>query len=498
VPLKLPAVVSNVSGTPRECCVGEGEERVCWGRGQHGRPYRILFYSNELNFRGTSVGLYNYARYFEELACGESYIATKYCASSLQALPKFEARFPGRVVFVPTPPKKAEEQRQQQQQQQQQQQPPPPQDDVAAALVAQAAAAAAAASEPPCENPAPAGVEPDHINSVLQSFVLSAGIDAIFTLQSNTDLPPYLRVKPPTKYLVQGVFFATSPPDPELEDRVRYVALSEDIDRRENIPIVPRIVDFAIPLAAANSSSGGGVGAGAGAADASAADPSGDDYMRASAALFRAGRAELGIPESTRVFCRHGGEDTFDIQWVRDALCKVAAADVRNTVFVFMNTDPFNCYDAASLPLPNVVFIPGTSDLAAKQRFIASCDACLHARMDGETFGNSVAECAMFGKPVLVYADPVHKYHLRALRGEWAASGTLPEWASHGIIYRGYMDVLSLMQSMDLYKYRGDARFAETMRGLYVRFTPANVMLDFLHHFGVLNDVIRASVGGTA
>jgi glycosyltransferase involved in cell wall biosynthesis len=51
-----------------------------------------------------------------------------------------------------------------------------------------------------------------------------------------------------------------------------------------------------------------------------------------------------------------------------------------------MNTHPF-CE-----PRPNIIHLPASSDCDTKSRFIRSCDAMLHARYDGETFGLAVAE----------------------------------------------------------------------------------------------------------
>lgn len=415
--------------------MGEGEGRVCWGRGERGRPYRILFHANELNLRGTSLAIFNYARFFEDLACGESYIATNYCTSSVEAQPKFEMRFPGRVFSIPTPVR-----------------------------INMADSSVICPANPP-----PPGISATTTNTHLQHLIRSHSIDAIFTLQENIEIPDFFRVPSPTKILVQGVFSASFKRDQPFDyGQTTYAAISEGIDRSPGIPVVPRIVDYSSSLKTS------------------------DDLN----AAMRKARASLGIPAASRVFCRHGGEETFDIAWVADAVCKAAFADPMNTVFLFLNTRRFHCSDAGG-PVPqNIFFLPGTSDVATRDRFLASCDACIHGRSDGETFGNAIAECAGAGKPVITYSDPTpSKYHLRILRGEWSADGLLPNGSSHALIYLDSRDLLSILTSFNQLPYRGNVAFAERMRGLYARFSPPLVMHDFLRNFKVLSDVIRVSLG---
>jgi glycosyltransferase involved in cell wall biosynthesis len=50
-----------------------------------------------------------------------------------------------------------------------------------------------------------------------------------------------------------------------------------------------------------------------------------------------------------------------------------------------------------------------------KQKFINTCTALLHARERGETFGISVAEFAIKGKPVITYANSPEQNHILEL-----------------------------------------------------------------------------------
>jgi hypothetical protein len=106
-------------------------------------------------------------------------------------------------------------------------------------------------------------------------------------------------------------------------------------------------------------------------------------------------RLELGIPEGALVFGRHGGKETFDIPMAIEAVIEVANENP-NIYFIFMYTDKF-------IDLPNVIHLEGSSDLHYKVKFINTCNAMLHARKVGETFGLAIAEFSMRNKPVITY-----------------------------------------------------------------------------------------------
>jgi len=85
--------------------------------------------------------------------------------------------------------------------------------------------------------------------------------------------------------------------------------------------------------------------------------------------------------------------------------------------FLFLNTREFH----GAAGMPNIRFLPATADPFLKRRFLNTCDAMLHGRMRGETFGLSCLEFAMLGKPVLTFGDSPEKAHLEIL-GEAAVA----------------------------------------------------------------------------
>jgi len=124
----------------------------------------------------------------------------------------------------------------------------------------------------------------------------------------------------------------------------------------------------------------------------------------------RSRREALGIPSGARVFGRHGGWDTFNIPFARKAVNQHARKHPEDH-FVFLNTQPI----PGTTKLPNVHYLPGTVDAEEKAEFLATCDAMLHARWHGETFGLAVGEFAVLGKPVITFGGSRERAHLDML-----------------------------------------------------------------------------------
>lgn len=113
-------------------------------------------------------------------------------------------------------------------------------------------------------------------------------------------------------------------------------------------------------------------------------------------------KEKMGIPMSAIVFGRHGGYDTFNIPFVHDVVASIVGMH-KNIYFVFVNTNKF-------INHPQVKFLAPMIDDIAKITFIMACDAMLHARADGETFGIACGEFSVCNKPVItcVCGDTAH------------------------------------------------------------------------------------------
>jgi hypothetical protein len=118
-------------------------------------------------------------------------------------------------------------------------------------------------------------------------------------------------------------------------------------------------------------------------------------------------REELGIPEYAFVFGRTGGNDTFDIPWVKEVILE--ALKIRNDIwFVFQNTDRFINHE-------RVIHLPKSSCEINKVKFINSCDSMIHARYIGESFGVACAEFSLRNKPIITWDGSKETSHIDIL-----------------------------------------------------------------------------------
>lgn len=113
-------------------------------------------------------------------------------------------------------------------------------------------------------------------------------------------------------------------------------------------------------------------------------------------------RSELGILQTDFVFGRYGGYDTFSISFVKDTIKEII--NVKKDIwFIFLNTEKF-------IDHPRVLFLPLNVDTKYKTKFINTCDAMIHARQDGETFGLSIAEFSLKNKPIITWKPKTPSY----------------------------------------------------------------------------------------
>lgn len=318
----------------------------------------IGFWDDNLGLRGTSVAIYDYARYNEEILGNVSFIFSKEYGD-LSAREKFERRFPGRVRF-------------------------PYLYDCEQILLNE---------------------YPDHEPYF---YIIKAGDDAG-------------GVQPTIKTLVHAVFAKNNPHG----HRYCYVSdwLATHMGYNPETHAVPHIVDT-LPQVTGDL------------------------------------REELGIPRNARVFGCYGGSTEFSVRCAHEVMQRVVRE--RNDIyFIFMNILPY--HGDIRHDHPNIKFLPGSWDLTYKSLFISTCDAMLHARLSGETFGCAVGEFSVSGKPVLTYGHSGERSHLEIL-GEKA------------LVYNNFEELYDMVNHLDDYLKYDDYN-------CYRNFAPDIIMRRFEQNF---------------
>ena len=106
-------------------------------------------------------------------------------------------------------------------------------------------------------------------------------------------------------------------------------------------------------------------------------------------------RKSLNIAEDAIVFGRHGGQDTFNLQFTKDVINKIVEKNPK-LYFVFVNTPRFGHHS-------NLIFLDKIITYEEKNRFINTCDAHLECGNLGHTFGLSIGEFSINNKPIILY-----------------------------------------------------------------------------------------------
>lgn len=119
-------------------------------------------------------------------------------------------------------------------------------------------------------------------------------------------------------------------------------------------------------------------------------------------------RSALGIGADKIVIGRIGGYLTFDIDEVKTYVKRLVESNDK-FVFLFVGTQPFVNH-------PNVKFINEIHSPQKKANFINTCNAMLHARVRGESFGLSIAEFLHLNKPVIAWNGGHDLNHLEMLK----------------------------------------------------------------------------------
>jgi hypothetical protein len=156
------------------------------------------------------------------------------------------------------------------------------------------------------------------------------------------------------------------------------------------------------------------------------------------------------ISKDAIVFGRYGSYQTFDLSFVHETI-KSVLDKRKNAYFLFANTQPFFIH-------PQIIYLESLTDVRQKVRFINTCDAMLHARKRGETFGIACGEFSIKNKPVITYGSSIERCHLDILKDK-------------AIIYYNDTDLNNILNTFEPSGRNWDAYSKE--------YTPEKVMQKF-------------------
>ena len=129
-----------------------------------------------------------------------------------------------------------------------------------------------------------------------------------------------------------------------------------------------------------------------------------------------------------QVLACYGGNDSFNLKFVHETILKVLEQR-QDLYFLFMNIDAFAKHD-------RLLFLPGTSAIDYKLRFINTADGMIHARGIGESFGLACGEFSIKNKPVITYALSPQRSHIEIL-------------GDKAILYKGRKELEGILFTFD-------------------------------------------------
>lgn len=106
-------------------------------------------------------------------------------------------------------------------------------------------------------------------------------------------------------------------------------------------------------------------------------------------------RSMLNIPIDSLVFGRHGGLDTFNLNFVKDSIIQIVN-NFTNIYFVFVNTEKFYIHN-------QIHFLDKIIDNDIKNKYICTLDAYIEASTLGHSFGIACGEVSVNNIPIILY-----------------------------------------------------------------------------------------------
>jgi len=166
-------------------------------------------------------------------------------------------------------------------------------------------------------------------------------------------------------------------------------------------------------------------------------------------------KKQLKIKNKQIVFGCHGGESSFDLKFVHDALKEIVKKR-KDIVFIFLNINRFYSH-------PQIKFLKGSSDEMYKKKFLNTCDAMIYGRSLGESFGLACGEFAKQGKRIISYKFNRHRSHIDSLPNQ---------------MFNEYSSKENLIEILDSFKKNNIGKFKKN-KNKYLETKPQIVMKKF-------------------
>lgn len=141
----------------------------------------------------------------------------------------------------------------------------------------------------------------------------------------------------------------------------------------------------------------------------------------------------LNIPKDSLVGFRHGGNETFNLNFVHNSI-RMALEKRNDLWFIFLNTNKF-------IEHPRAIFLPWSGDLEYILKFVNTGDFFIHARYDGEIFPLTCAEASTQNKPIITWKPDIIPSHYD--------TGHISLLKEKGIYYKNSNDLLDLLVNLD-------------------------------------------------
>jgi len=119
-------------------------------------------------------------------------------------------------------------------------------------------------------------------------------------------------------------------------------------------------------------------------------------------------REILGIPANDIVIGRMGAYGSFNLPFVKQAIIEILE-ERKDYTFLFVGTYPW-------IEHPKVKYLNAFSGLQTKSNLISTCDAMIHARINGESFGLTIIEALSMNKPILSWSGGEDQNHSLILK----------------------------------------------------------------------------------